>query len=69
MNLSVGTNYCKCCACGEYFNSEHAFDVHRTGNHGNRRCFTTSEMIERGMGKSGRDYWVSAMRKFTDEKA
>src|SRR5262245_60812392 len=53
----------QCPACGEYFNSTHAFDKHRIGAYGkDRRCMTIEEMTAAGMGKrfdrAGLDWWV-----------
>lgn len=40
----------QCTGCNQYFNSNEAFDKHRTGKHGvNRRCMTPDEMIAKGM--------------------
>lgn len=40
----------QCQGCNEYFNSTHAFEKHRVGEHGkDRRCLTASEMEAKGM--------------------
>lgn len=41
----------QCPGCSEYFNSSHAFDKHRTGEHqdNGRRCLTATEMTAKGM--------------------
>lgn len=61
--LPYGTNYCKCAACGEYFNSVYAFDTHRAGKPGSRSCLTPAEMTVKGMEVSKRGYWVSTTLK------
>ena len=52
-------NHCQCDKCGEYFNSVAAFDKHRTGEHGDRKCRTTDEMLAAGMAMSN-GWWVTA---------
>jgi hypothetical protein len=48
----------QCAACGKYFNSNGAFDKHRTGQHGvDRRCMTTDEMLEQGMVLGEDEFW------------
>jgi hypothetical protein len=50
----------QCTGCKEYFNSNTAFDKHRTGKHGvNRRCRTPEEMQNLGMFINIYGYWVS----------
>ena len=50
----------QCPTCKEYFNSNGAFDKHRTGSHGvNRRCRSTEEMIEKGMALRKDGFWVA----------
>ena len=36
--LPVGTRFCKCSGCEEYFNSPAAFDTHRQGKGAVRSC-------------------------------
>ncbi len=49
----------QCQGCKQYFNSNYAFDKHRTGEHGkNRRCLTTEEMLEKGMALNEAGFWV-----------
>ena len=44
--------------CGKYFNSNGAFEKHRVGQHGvDRRCMTTSEMLEAGMILGEDEFW------------
>jgi hypothetical protein len=50
----------QCAGCGEYFNSNYAFDKHRTGKHGvDRRCRTKEEMLDKGMSVNYWGFWVS----------
>lgn len=59
----------ECPSCGEYFNSNAAFDKHRTGDHGkDRRCMTIDEMLSIGMAMNADKWWVTALntRNFDD---
>lgn len=48
----------QCQGCQEYFNSSHAFDKHRTGEHGvDRRCLTQDEMTAKGMFCGDDGFW------------
>lgn len=67
MKLRPGTNTCWCRACGECFNSVHAFDKHRTGPATNRRCLDTAEMEKAGMSVNARGYWISKRLKTTPD--
>jgi hypothetical protein len=50
----------QCPTCREYFNSNGAFDKHRTGSHGvNRRCRTIEEMLDKGMALREDGFWVA----------
>lgn len=50
----------QCAGCGEYFNSNYAFDKHRTGKHGtDRRCRTKEEMLSKGMSVNQWGFWIS----------
>ncbi len=58
----------QCPSCRLFFNSVHAFDVHRIGRHGlpyghpeGRRCRTEPEMLAKGMAVNGYGFWVSAV--------
>jgi len=53
------SNYCKCAACDEYFNSETPFAMHRRGEAIARYCLTPAQMLEKGMNMSNKGYWVS----------
>lgn len=56
MNLRGDRNQCQ--GCKAYFNSTHAFDKHRTGEHGiDRRCMTVDEMKARGMVLGADGFW------------
>lgn len=55
--LPLGTNYCRCSACGLHFGGESSFAAHRTGPMDARRCLTPAEMCEAGLAPSARGYW------------
>ncbi|CAG9241110.1 hypothetical protein BDI4_100050 [Burkholderia diffusa] len=59
----------QCPTCGEFFNSTHAFDAHRTGPFGgangkpaHRRCLSTDEMRAKGMTVNKAGFWMTAKR-------
>lgn len=53
-----------CSACGEYFNSNKAFEKHRIGAFGvDRRCATVEEMKAKGMSKNSGDWWITEKRR------
>lgn len=52
-------DHCRCSGCAEYFNSTAAFDRHRRGEYGNRRCLTVDEMTAIGMAKNADGWWVT----------
>lgn len=56
-SLPVGTNYCLCRGCGTRFKSVYAFDIHRVGVSGDRRCMAEGEMRERGLAPNEKGYW------------
>ena len=58
-------DHCQCTACGEYFNSIYAFDLHRTGSFLERKCLSVDEMLEYGIVKSSTDWWISEKRDYT----
>lgn len=75
MMLTGQRNQCR--GCNQYFNSNLAFDKHRTGHFGhNRRCLTPDEMIAKGMSLNKRGFWVTeamsnnvmAKRKANDDR-
>lgn len=48
----------QCAGCGAFFNSTHAFDKHRVGEHGiDRRCLTADEMHGKGMVLRDDGFW------------
>lgn len=56
----LGESRNQCGRCREYFNSNSAFELHRTGEHGvNRRCMTVEEMRGRGMDVNAAGFWVT----------
>jgi hypothetical protein len=56
MKLNGARNQCR--GCKRYFNSNGAFDKHRTGDHGvDRRCMTDEEMIAKGMVLRDDGFW------------
>jgi hypothetical protein len=56
MKLNGDRNQCQ--GCKEYFNSTHAFDKHRDGDHGvNRRCLSADEMTAKGMFIAADGFW------------
>lgn len=58
--LKVGASRNQCRGCKEFFNSQSAFDKHRTGDFGkDRRCMTMDEMISKGMARNSAGYWVT----------
>ena len=53
----------QCQGCKQYFNSNYAFDKHRTGEHGvDRRCLTSEEMLGRGMSLNHANFWITETR-------
>lgn len=55
--LTGNRNQCR--ACGQYFNSNGAFDKHRTGEFDlNRRCRTAQEMVDIGMVLRPDGFWI-----------
>ncbi len=58
MNLTGQRNQCR--GCSQYFNSNKAFDKHRTGKHGHgRRCLTPEEMMAKGMSLNKANFWIT----------
>ena len=61
MHLTGSRNQCP--SCNQYFNSNTAFDKHRTGKHGvNRRCRTVEEMTALGMLVNHAGFWITEKR-------
>jgi hypothetical protein len=63
--LKTGSNKCQCSACGEYFNSVHAFDMHRSGSDcAARRCKNPEAMVREGWSKNAAGYWITSTNKY-----
>jgi hypothetical protein len=61
MRLTASRNQCQ--GCKQYFNSNTAFETHRTGEHGvNRRCRTPQEMTALGMLVNDAGFWITEKR-------
>jgi len=61
MRLTGARNQCQ--GCKQYFNSNTAFEMHRTGEHGvNRRCRTPEEMTALGMLINHAGFWITEKR-------
>jgi len=58
--MKVTGNRNQCRGCGEYFNSNGAFDHHRIGQYSpkERRCMTVDEMLADGMSKNDGGFWI-----------
>jgi hypothetical protein len=54
---------CVCRTCGERFNSTRAFDKHRIGDWGMRRCRTPDVMEAIGMSRNARGLWITQIFK------
>lgn len=58
--MKLGSQRNQCPGCDQYFNSNEAFDMHRTGKHGvNRRCRTPEEMKAKGMLINHAGFWIT----------
>ena len=58
--MKLGSQRNQCQGCKQYFNSNAAFDKHRTGKHGvNRRCMTSEEMKDKGMSINHAGFWIT----------
>jgi hypothetical protein len=59
--MKVGSSRNQCRGCGQYFNSNSAFEAHRTGKYGeDRRCKTPDEITASGYRVNKDGYWSSA---------
>lgn len=62
--LPVGTNYCKCSACGAYFGGVAGFDKHRRGVYPDRVCLPPSQVADKKgrplLRLNERGYWVTS---------
>jgi hypothetical protein len=62
--LKVGISRNQCRGCSLYFNSNSAFEDHRTGTFGvDRRCRTSEEMQARGYRLNKDGYWAGEPRE------
>lgn len=70
--MKLGGQRNQCPTCGEFFNSNAAFDKHRTGDYGkplpgglytqnSRRCLSVEGMVAIGMAKASSGFWVTAL--------
>jgi hypothetical protein len=60
----LGTSRNQCGGCKEYFNSNSAFEAHRTGTFGvDRRCRTPEEMQARSYRLNKDGYWAGEPRE------
>lgn len=78
--LKVTSPRNQCRGCGWYFNSNSAFDMHRTGSVGRlnpktgkyglsaRRCMTPEEMIAIGLAQNEEGYWQGSMDEEDKER-
>lgn len=58
-----GVGWSHCSTCHEDFNSDAAFDMHRTGRFGiDRRCKTPDEMHRAGQERNKAGRWVTRPR-------
>lgn len=58
--MKLGSQRNQCQGCKQYFNSNGAFEKHRTGKHGvNRRCLTPDEMIAKKMSINKDGFWIT----------
>jgi hypothetical protein len=51
----------QCPTCSAYFRSIQAFDMHRTGEYGQRQCMTPNEMVAMGMGINNHGMWITKL--------
>lgn len=61
--MKLGSSRNQCGACHQYFNSNTAFERHRTGEHGkDRRCLTSEEMTKKGWLKNKDGFWITEQK-------
>lgn len=57
---------CLCSACGEYFNSDSTFSMHRVGNYEdggrNRSCLQPHDLVAKGWQKNAAGFWIEKQR-------
>lgn len=46
LDMPIGSNFCMCPSCGEFFSGAEGFDHHRAGDHaaGTRHCVNPAEV-------------------------
>lgn len=65
----LGSARNQCGGCGQYFNSNWAFDRHRTGKFGvDRRCKTPEEMQADGLRLNKDGFWAGEPRPDIETK-
>lgn len=68
MKLTGQKNQCP--SCGEYFNSNFAFEKHRTGKFGvDRRCLTADELLAKDWVKKESGFWTTGANPIFAEEA
>lgn len=55
--LPIGTRYCQCPKCRDYFSSEASFTAHRKEG----ICLGHTARRARGMGTNSKGYWVTKL--------
>lgn len=51
-----------CPECHETFTCTRTGDLHRTGPHSDRRCLSLVDMMERGLIRNARGWWMAARK-------
>lgn len=59
-NRTYGNGGGHCTGCHESFNSDGAFDKHRTQGGDTRRCLTATEMTDKGMLLNAKGWWITS---------
>lgn len=57
--MTLTGDKCQCPTRDQLFNSTYAFDKHRVGTWGSRRCLTDIEMRAKGMAVNRGGFWIS----------
>lgn len=68
--LPIGSNFCRCSECGEYFRSERAFERHRIGEFdlpGDRGCAPSARMPDLGL-RCTSGIWHLPAKAFSADK-
>lgn len=70
--LNLGTRFCKCSACGQYFGGIGGFDMHRVGHWERRLCLDPAAVVGRAGNRklwlNERGYWVTDYPETVSEK-